>query len=258
MRAAVPAPTPVLLGYADRFSAQAGDTLRFMVSCEAPSSDLRLVRLIHGDNNPDGPGYRDVLVPSEADGSYPGKHQVIAAGSYIRVPVPAALDLSRGLTVQAWVWPTMPAKAQAILAGPDGSFFFGLDLDGRLCLEIGAGSKVVFAGGGLHPWQWAFVAAKYYVTTREVRIYQESIETRHEAHGAPRPPLMPAQGDLLIAARALDLYGRPQAVFNGKIDRPKLFDRALGPDEIEGLRHADAPLPRGVLAAWDFSKGIAD
>jgi len=123
MRAAVPAPTPVLLGYADRFSAQAGDTLRFMVSCEAPSFDARLVRLIHGDNNPDGPGYRDVLVPSEADGAYPGKHQVIAAGSYIRVPVPAALDLSRGLTVQAWVWPTMPAKAQAILAGPDGSFF---------------------------------------------------------------------------------------------------------------------------------------
>ena len=43
MRAAVPAPTPVLLGYADRFSAQAGDTLRFMVSCEAPSFDARLV-----------------------------------------------------------------------------------------------------------------------------------------------------------------------------------------------------------------------
>ncbi len=56
MGSAVPEPTPVLMGYADRFSVQAGDTLRFMVSCETSSFDARLVRLIHGDNNPAGPG----------------------------------------------------------------------------------------------------------------------------------------------------------------------------------------------------------
>ena len=33
------------MGYANRFSVQAGDTIRFMVSCEATSFDARLVRL---------------------------------------------------------------------------------------------------------------------------------------------------------------------------------------------------------------------
>jgi len=32
------APTPVLLGYADRFSVAPGESIRFMVSCEAPTS----------------------------------------------------------------------------------------------------------------------------------------------------------------------------------------------------------------------------
>src|SRR5437667_6249290 len=117
---AVPEPTPVLLGYADHFSVQAGDTIQFMVSCEAPSFAARLVRLIHGDNNPAGPGYREEPTPCAADGEYPGERQVSAAGSCVRVPVKAALDLSQGLTVQAWVWPTTPAQTQdqAIVAGP--------------------------------------------------------------------------------------------------------------------------------------------
>src|SRR3982074_684271 len=83
---AVQEPTPVLMGYADHLSVQAGDTLRFMVSCEASSFDAQLVRLIHGDNNQAGPGYREEEQPSPANGTYPGKRQVIAAGSYVRVP----------------------------------------------------------------------------------------------------------------------------------------------------------------------------
>src|SRR5713101_6015318 len=98
------------MGYADRFSVQAGDTIRFMVSCEATSFDARLVRLIHGDNNPAGPGYREEAQPSVVDGTYPGHRQAIAAGSYVRVPSSGSLDVTNGLTVQAWVWPTTPAK----------------------------------------------------------------------------------------------------------------------------------------------------
>src|SRR5712692_7837606 len=133
MGSAVPAPTPVLLGYADRFSVQAGDTIRFMVSCEATSFDARLVRLVHGDNNPAGPGYREEVQPSPVDGTYPGKRQVIAAGSYVRVPGSGSLDVTRGLTAQAWVWPTTPAKpgGQAIMAcwsdAEQKGFAFGLD-----------------------------------------------------------------------------------------------------------------------------------
>ena len=86
---AVPEPTPVLLGYADHFSVQAGDTIQFMVSCEAPSFAAQLVRLIHGDNNPAGPGYREEPQPSTVDGTYPGQRQTIAAGSYAVISQPS-------------------------------------------------------------------------------------------------------------------------------------------------------------------------
>lgn len=102
------APVPVLLGYADRQSVQPGQTVRFMVSCETSSFTAQLFRLIHGDEHPDGPGYRRIRVPSAADGTYAGIRQAIAAGSYVRVPLAAALDLTRGLTLQTWLWPTLP------------------------------------------------------------------------------------------------------------------------------------------------------
>jgi hypothetical protein len=40
-----PAPTRVLLGYADRFSVQPGETIRFMVSSGAATFSAGLVRL---------------------------------------------------------------------------------------------------------------------------------------------------------------------------------------------------------------------
>lgn len=227
-----------------------------MVSCEAASFHARLVRLIHGDDNPVGPGYREEHVPSAVDGTYPGQRQVIAAGSYVRIPQPGAKDLSRGLTVQAWVWPTTPTQPQAIVAGPERSFVFGLDAAGCVYLDIGNGSTVVAAGEGLRPWQWAFIAATYEPATGQARIYRGS--EHHEQQLAPARPMTLPRGDLLIAARELDTHGRPQAVFNGKIERPKLFDRALDPAEIERLQHVDAPPPAGVLGAWDFSKSIDD
>src|SRR6266852_497157 len=180
---AVPEPTPVLMGYADRLSVQAGDTIRFMVSCEASSFDARLVRLIHGDNNPAGPGYREEEPSSPADGTYPGKRQIIAAGSYVRVPGGGALDLTNGLTVQAWIWPTTPAKpgGQAIIAcwSELRGFVFGLDDTGHLCLDLGSGSetkRLTHTGAPLEPWRWAFVAATHDPATGLARLYQASTE----------------------------------------------------------------------------------
>jgi N,N-dimethylformamidase len=259
----VPAPTPVLLGYADQFSVQAGDTIRFMVSCEATSFGARLVRLIHGDDSPAGPGYREEPAPSTADGTYPGKRQIIAAGSYVRVPGGGALDVRHGLTIQAWVWPTTPTQGrdQAIGACWSGSeqrgFAFGLDGNGHVYLDLGSGSeirRVTHAGKPLDPWRWAFVAATYDAASGAVSVYQTS--ARHEEHLPPGWPLTLPAVDLLLAAQELDVQRRPMAVFNGKLDRPKLFDRALDASEVERLQRVDAPLPAGVFAAWDFSVGI--
>src|SRR5262249_11747923 len=52
-----PAAVP-LLGYTDRLSVAPGETVRFCVSCTEPEYQVALVRLVHGDPNPDGPGFK--------------------------------------------------------------------------------------------------------------------------------------------------------------------------------------------------------
>ena len=72
-----------IVGYTDRLSAAPGEEIRFMVSCERPRYDVRLVQLIHGDTNPEGPGFKQRLVPSAIDGSgrVSGSRSTAAPGS---------------------------------------------------------------------------------------------------------------------------------------------------------------------------------
>src|SRR5919204_1782698 len=85
-RVTTPAPTPPLLGYADRFSLAPGETIQFMVSAEVARYRASLVRLIQGDESPEAPGYREELVESSIAGEYAGRRQELLAGSYLRVP----------------------------------------------------------------------------------------------------------------------------------------------------------------------------
>ena len=49
-----------IAGYADRFSVHPGEDVRFHVSSEhSEGYQAEIVRLIHGDTNPAGPGYKE-------------------------------------------------------------------------------------------------------------------------------------------------------------------------------------------------------
>ena len=97
-----------LVGYTDRLSAAPGDTVRFMVSSQHPRYRADLVRLIHGDESPAGPGFKERDVPSAMNGEYPGRSKPIHSGSYVHVPSHPALDALASFTVTAWVFPTTP------------------------------------------------------------------------------------------------------------------------------------------------------
>ncbi len=71
-----------ILGYADRISVAPGETVQVMVSCNSIGTyDAELVRVIHGDINPAGPGYREELMPLDLGGPFGGRHQPIHPGS---------------------------------------------------------------------------------------------------------------------------------------------------------------------------------
>ena len=261
-----------LLGYSDRWSAQPGETIRFYVSSQIPRYRADLVRLIHGDENPKGPGFKETLVPHRIAGEYPGSVQSVHAGSYAVIdPFPAL----PAFTVQVWVWPTRTeAGVQGILSrlSADAESGFGLFVgaDGALQLWLGSPGQPtvrVSSGRALRPREWTFVAASYdskmaIVTQALLRFEpQRPTETRHES-SVSLADISGTDVPFLIGAAWLRADGSrrfAEHVFNGKIGTPRVFDRALAPAQIGALMSepADEALTASAVAAWDLTQEAA-
>src|SRR5258708_16539567 len=83
---------PELIGYANRFSVRPGEDIRFMVSTDLPDYDAAIVRLIHGDENPAGPGLKEQLVQTAVNRQYTRRNQIPARGPFVGLPVKPSLS----------------------------------------------------------------------------------------------------------------------------------------------------------------------
>ena len=278
-----------LLGYTDPLVVHPGDEVRVMVSSEFDSYESGVVRLIHGDTSPESPGFKAEPVAMSADGTHPGRIQETHAGSYVEVP--DAPEVSGSFTVAAWIWPTVPeAGVQTIVGHRSGSTGYSLGFgdprgmptgpdtdsagctiplegtDGGLTLRVGSADFSL----GVWPTEkrWHFVAGSWDAATGEARLLQTIHERGPEPSlvatenlgsldgswadptpGEPRTPLLLGGGSR-IDGTEVGAYD----CFNGKIERPCLFDRALSVDELEALAGGADPLAvPDVAAVWDFA-----
>lgn len=242
---------PELIGYADRFSVAGGQMIRFMVSTDAAEYEASVVRLIHADSNPAGPGFKSEEIAALVNRRYPGRKQKATAGSYVVVEQTERLPAS--FTIQCWIYPTRLGQMQAVLS--KGSEY-GLYLSDAGYLALRVGDSVVECAR-VQARQWFFIAASFDAEGGQARLYQRPLTNwphTANAQGSAEATLAPpAPGDapLLIAASAPG-----QGVFNGKIDRPRLFSCALTPDEIDQLYKGVVPAA-DLAADWDFSADIA-
>jgi N,N-dimethylformamidase len=275
---AVPVPTAerAILAYADEASVAPGETIGFKVSCHGVGGyRADIVRLLAPDTGPDAPGFREEEVAAPVSGHYRGRVQPLHVGSSVLVP--ASPLFARGsFTFQALVWPTRPGKgAQALLgtwseATRTGAGL-GLDERGALALRLGDGSRVevVTTGVPLAERRWYLVAASFDASSRTAHLSQEPVADRAFALAdalhvertvtiAPRP----SAGPFRMAAWAVAtregqvLTG---AHFNGKLDRPRVANRALTRAEMGALVEGPRPvgLETAIVAEWDFAADIS-
>src|SRR5436190_18724888 len=78
--------TMPLVGYCDPLIVRSGEAVRCMVSSYVGDYFADVVRLVHGDPNPAGPGLKIVPIGGTCEGPLPGKTQLLEAGSYVLVP----------------------------------------------------------------------------------------------------------------------------------------------------------------------------
>ncbi len=279
-----------IVGYADRFSVQPGEHIKFMVSSELPQYRAEIVRLIHGDTNPNGPGMKEDLVEAAVNGEYSGKFQQLPNGSYVSVPDNALLRLSESFTLQAWIYPTTPEKgSQGILGkwsdGDGIGYALLLDETGSVALWLGdgntvekvstgkpleafvAGHEAARPGAGRKPLQtsrWYFVAATFDASNGKMIVYQEPQQIWPDEPTVAVVEQMVAlrttgTNDLPFLIGATWQMGQEEqglvgAHFNGRIEAPQVFDRVLSHEELAALKQGTQPA--GVVANWDFSVDI--
>ncbi|WP_296744762.1 N,N-dimethylformamidase beta subunit family domain-containing protein [Mesorhizobium sp.] len=252
----------MLTGYTDRLSARPGETLSFMVSTDASRFNAEIVRLLHGDTDPRGPGRREFAVGAEVDGGYPGMEQKLFPGSFIIVADHPDLRLSGDFTLFAWIRPTRLASGEQVILSKEGvgetGYALGLSDTGRLFLRLGT-ARIEGATPVLERrWQW--VAARYEANTGQARLsagFSAHDQSLAEDFGGAGylPPAISSDAPLLIAASMR--HGQRSAYYNGLIADPCMFGKWLDDAELGDLAGGVdfGSIPKPCIAAWDFSIG---
>ncbi len=239
-------PMPRVLGYADPLSVAPGETIRFMVgTLDGPRRyRAEIVRVISSDTGPGGPGLKTEPLPTPVTGEHDGSPQPIDAGSYVRVPDPAALAGLTRFTLEAYIQPTRvpvrPApRPQAIMGtwAEDTRAGWALILDeaGALAFQAGAGTGAparVSTGQPLTARRWYRVTAMVdpgagTVTLDQAPLPDHAVTVEAPARVTAGLPALPAAaaGDFFLGAVRRGVEGGRLFTtwhFNGKIDRPTI------------------------------------
>jgi N,N-dimethylformamidase len=274
-----------VFGYCDQLTVKAGDTLSVKASVDgADSVTAQLVRLIHGDAHPDGPGFVEETIDSPINHDWPAKKQYTQVGSFLRVHDPDdRLAAVGSFTLHAFINSTLPdiGVRQALLGrwsiDRNEGYCLGINQKGYLEFWVGDGQAVdyVAAEVPLVARVWYFIAVSYDASTGRATIHQQSVLNRYNSLLSPVAPMdygshvhetlrvKPFSADApFLVAGAQDwheLRGHFVAqCFCGKIDRHGMYDRALTRDELEALAAGGAPHANGLLAYWDTTHGYTD
>lgn len=268
-----------IFGYADPLNARAGGSVDFMISVEGGDEvEMELVRALHGDENPDGPGFLEEVIPLGLPKTLKVARQFTQVGSFARAADPEGrLDGLQSFTLFAHVFPTLPkAERQQIMGRWDieGSkgFGLGIDPDGHVALWVGDGVGVdeIRSEITLVPRCWYFVAASYDAASHEANLHvitcvspwngristvvplQTDTWISETLRVAPAATMAAASFKLASATAFNPVRGHFGAfLFNGKIDRSGVYARALARADIEALAKGADPSQQGLLAYWD-------
>lgn len=265
-----------IVGYSDKLTVQPGESIKFMVSCQSSKYNAQLVRLIHGDKNEKGPGFKEELIHCESNGEYKGIVQELHPGSYAIVPNDIRLNPNGSLTIHTWIYPTRIGRSvQGILTKWDDSINAGyaiyLDDSGRPTMILGHSGGIiekVVSNVPLRDNKWYSITAVYDSKNQEILLYQKPLENWPHNNPVVISRKNVSIGkidvnskDLFIAAFSnteIDKSGNVHDYFNGKIENPMIFYRALAIDEIETLRSGKFTLENEerLIASWDFGRRI--
>lgn len=233
-----------LIGYLDRLSAPAGATVDCMVSSTHDTVVVDLVRLLHGDTNPRGPGAQVVETDHPAT-TFRAREQETYLGSCVVVEDVGERWLA-GTSLSVVVQPTAPrsGRRQAVIAlrGEHGaSLVIAIDESGRLLVEAVEASAALDIDWRRDAWYRIDVSVglgRLHLQCAVVSVRPSGLVSRTLGTVSVALEGLETYTSVVIGADACERVGRrwrPAHCFNGKIERPVLrIDAASGTGALVG------------------------
>ncbi len=247
-----------ITGYLDRFSHRPGESFTAYVSMRSPAPfRARLVRVVSGDPNPDGPSLRLDDMAAVFDREYPGANQPIALGSYARIDPAPPVPTGQAITWTALVCPGVEQDGQAVMAQhtAGSALVLAIGAGGATAMLETANATVTAATGApMHLGRWYRVWLSIDPAAGTLLAGQQALDgTAPITRQATSPTIsIPLGGTMLLAARD---PAAPRAHYTGKLEDPTIlagvfrtWSDPLDPDETTRAT---------PIASWDFSREMA-
>ncbi len=233
-----------LLGYCDKLSCRAGDTVNFKVSSRLSEGyNARLVRIICADPNPQGPGIIEEPVSCAFDGQYPSREQPFYPGSLaVTKESLAPLNEKQDWLIKTSIWPTLHKEKEQTIIACDNKRLF-INSDGKLSGAFG--ELQVTCDNRLEIRQWYQAQLSWDATQRVLSIDCSMCNSTHPQQtnatitAAETFSVNASKAQVSIAAQ-LDVQGVAHNHYNGKIESPAIYNST------------DTNVKK-LLAHWNFS-----
>jgi hypothetical protein len=156
------------------------------------------------------------------------------ASSWVTVPDATSLDLTNGLTLEAWVRPsTLSGWRTALLKESAGGLSYALYAHNNtpnpaVTVQIGGGDRSAEGTSPLPLNTWTHLAATY--DGAQLRLYVNGVQAGSRAQ----------TGNIAVSAAPLRVGGNAvwTEFFAGLIDEVRVYNRALSPAEIQADMNA--------------------
>lgn len=251
-----------VVGYLDRWSARPGARIGVHLAGSVPArARVDLVRLGRGTHRDEPGGIAYEPVPEVEARDVVLLPQPVDEGSYAEIDLGVlALDQGcLGLLVQPWA-PTGEAEQVVAVLG-QGSSRLAVVVTGEGVPALRAGAVLVPTEFRAGPRRWLVVALSWTQRAATLTVLDPQAGVARSTRVERHPASEALTGTLLLAGAPSEAEpGGRRTVhshFDGRLERPLLWP---APQPIESVRDAlvcGEGLPRGALAAWDFSPSVA-
>ena len=252
---------PGIIGYASRRSLRAGDEIDFFVSASQNEDyDAQLVRLKSPDIGPIGPTFKISEINAPINGRHKGRLQPIHIGSYAYIPGP--IPITADFSIRMFVYPTLNnSREQTIveMAAPNGSKLrVSHSSKSGLTAAIYTSDSLICRTSidVLREHAWTEIEVIFGASNSTLILSATPISNASHLDLAPFTSRIkfPKSTELNFDGASMHLAASaslsknrhdPITTFNGKLERPRLYELDDTNTEIF------------TIADWDFSHDIS-